>query len=162
MGAQPRQGRWDVDALRTVRSEVEELIRRSGLDPTRDQMAVRQLVREAVADYDQRSVHGGLPFLEDVDVTARLVWDSVAGLGPLQRYLDDPEVEEIWINQPSRVFIARGGVAELTSTVLTRDEVRDLVERMLKSSGRRVDLSSPFVDATLPDLSGADNAMCLT
>jgi pilus assembly protein CpaF len=47
--------------------------------------------------------------------------------------------------------VARGGVAELTSTVLTRDEVRDLVERMLKSSGRRVDLSSPFVDATLPD-----------
>jgi len=42
-------------------------------------------------------------------------------------------------------------VAELTSTVLTRDEVRDLVERMLRSSGRRVDLSSPFVDATLPD-----------
>ncbi|MFN8045941.1 MAG: ATPase, T2SS/T4P/T4SS family [Dermatophilaceae bacterium] len=140
-----------MEALRTVRSEVEELIRRSGLDPVKDQAAVRQLVKEAVVDYDQRSVHGGLPFIDDVDVAARMVWDSVAGLGPLQRYLDDPEVEEIWVNQPSRVFIARRGVAELTSTVLTRDEVRDLVERMLKSSGRRVDLSSPFVDATLPD-----------
>jgi len=43
------------------------------------------------------------------------------------------------------------GTAELTNTILTADEVRDLVERMLKSSGRRVDLSSPFVDATLPD-----------
>lgn len=40
---------------------------------------------------------------------------------------------------------------ELTTTLLTADEVRDLVERMLKSSGRRVDLSSPFVDAVLPD-----------
>jgi pilus assembly protein CpaF len=47
--------------------------------------------------------------------------------------------------------VARGGTAELTNTILTADEVRDLVERMLKSSGRRVDLSSPFVDATLPD-----------
>ena len=47
--------------------------------------------------------------------------------------------------------MARGGTAELTNTILTADEVRDLVERMLKSSGRRVDLSSPFVDATLPD-----------
>lgn len=57
----------------------------------------------------------------------------------------------IWINEPSRVFVARGGIAELTPTILTADEVRDLVERMLKSRGRRVDLSSPFVDATLAD-----------
>lgn len=63
------------------------------------------------------------------------------GLWTLQKYFDDPDIEEIWINQPSRVFVARGGTAELTNTVLTRDEVRDLVERMLKSSGRRVDLS---------------------
>lgn len=52
---------------------------------------------------------------------------------------------------PSQVFVARGGVAELTPTILTADGVRDLVEKMLKSSGRRVDLSSPFVDAMLPD-----------
>jgi pilus assembly protein CpaF len=42
-------------------------------------------------------------------------------------------------------------VSELTSVSLTATEVRDLVERMLHSSGRRVDLSSPFVDASLPD-----------
>jgi pilus assembly protein CpaF len=46
--------------------------------------------------------------------------------------------------------VARDGRHELTTTILTADEVRDLVERMLKSSGRRLDLSSPFVDATLP------------
>ena len=75
----------------------------------------------------------------------------MAGLGPLQPYLDDPTVEEIWINEPGKVFVARDGIAELTTTILTADEVRDLVERMLKSSGRRVDLSSPFVDAMLAD-----------
>ena len=42
-------------------------------------------------------------------------------------------------------------MAELTNTILTANEVRDLVERMLRNSGRRVDLSSPFVDATLAD-----------
>jgi Flp pilus assembly CpaF family ATPase len=56
-----------------------------------------------------------------------------------------------WINEPSKVFVARRGLAELTTTILTPDEVRDLVERMLRTSGRRVDLSSPFVDATLSD-----------
>ncbi|MET4588845.1 pilus assembly protein CpaF [Arthrobacter sp. 754] len=47
--------------------------------------------------------------------------------------------------------MARNGESELTSLSLTDQQVRDLVERMLKSSGRRLDMSSPFVDAALPD-----------
>ena len=68
-----------------------------------------------------------------------------------RRYLDDPTVEEIWINEPGRVFVARKGRSELTTTLLNDGQVRDLVERMLRSSHRRIDLSEPFVDATLPD-----------
>lgn len=140
-----------MDALVTVESEVRELIRRSGLDPARDVGELDQLVRDAVADYDERSLHGSLPALPSIDDAVKSVKDAVAGFGPLQQYFDDPDVEEIWINEPSKVFVARGGIAELTTTMLTADGVRDLVERMLKSSGRRVDLSSPFVDAVLPD-----------
>ncbi|KRE57207.1 CpaF family protein [Phycicoccus sp. Soil748] len=140
-----------TDAVMTVESEVRELIRRSGLDPVRDVRQLDRLVRDAVADYDERSLHGGLPTLPDIEDAVKSVVDAVAGFGPLQQYFDDPEVEEIWINEPTKVFIARGGVAELTTTFLTADGVRDLVERMLKTSGRRVDLSSPFVDAVLPD-----------
>lgn len=140
-----------MEAVETVETEVRELIRRSGLDPVRETDEVADLVRAAVTDYDERSTHGGLPTLGNVEAAVKTVLDTVAGFGPLQRYFDDPQVEEIWINSPSQVFIARNGVAELTTTVLTSDEVRDLVEKMLKSSGRRIDLSSPFVDATLPD-----------
>ena len=141
-----------TDAVMTVESEVRELIRRSGLDPVRDVRQLDRLVRDAVADYDERSLHGGLPTLPDIEDAVKAVVDAVAGFGPLQQYFDDPEVEEIWINEPTKVFVARGGVAELTTTFLTADGVRDLVERMLKTSGRRVDLSSPFVDAVLPDV----------
>lgn len=140
-----------MDALGTVESEVRELIRRSGLDPSSDVGELDRLVREAVADYDERSLHGGLPALAGTEEAVKSVKDAVAGFGPLQQYFDDPDVEEIWINEPTKVFVARGGVAELTTTMLTSDGVRDLVERMLKTSGRRVDLSSPFVDAVLPD-----------
>ncbi len=140
-----------MDAVRSLEGEVRELIRRSGLDPARDERAVRRLVQDAVTDYDERSMHGGMPVLPDLDATSKALWDTVVGYGPLQQYFDDPSVEEIWVNEPSRVFVARGGVAELTTTLLTHEQVRDLVERMLKSSGRRVDLSSPFVDAVLPD-----------
>ena len=140
-----------MDAVRTLEHEVRELIRRSGLDPARDEVKVRRLVQDAVSDYDERSMHGGMPLLADLEAASKAVWDTVAGYGPLQQYFDDPSVEEIWVNEPSRVFVARHGVAELTTTLLSHDQVRDLVERMLKSSGRRVDLSSPFVDAVLPD-----------
>ncbi|MHA7134028.1 CpaF family protein [Oerskovia turbata] len=133
-----------------LEAEVRELIRRRGIDPLRDRAGVDQLVADALADYDTRSALGAVPPLADPPSAVRAVLDAVAGLGPLQQYLDDPSVEEIWINSPAQVFVARDGAAELTSTILTATQVRDLVEQMLKSSGRRLDLSSPFVDAALP------------
>ena len=92
-----------------------------------------------------------LPPLGDPAVACRAVFDHVAGFGPLQQYFDDRTIEEIWINEPGRVFIARHGRSELTNVILTTEQVADLVERMLRISGRRLDLSTPFVDAQLPD-----------
>lgn len=71
--------------------------------------------------------------------------------GALQDFLDDPAIEEIWINSPTRIFVAKNGRSELTTVILTEQEVKTLVERMLATSGRRVDLSQPFVDAMLLD-----------
>jgi pilus assembly protein CpaF len=140
-----------VDAVGVVEHEVRELVRRRGVDPTGDTAAVRDLVADVIADYESRSSDSALPGLDDPRRTAREVYDSVAGLGPLQPYLDDRTIEEIWVNEPGRVFVARRGRSELTTTILGPDEVRNLVERMLARSGRRVDLSNPFVDAMLPD-----------
>jgi pilus assembly protein CpaF len=63
-----------------------------------DPLVVRRLIDEVVADYLDRSAGGLLPSLADAGRAARDVYDAVAGLGRLQRYLDDPMVEEIWIN----------------------------------------------------------------
>ena len=89
--------------------------------------------------------------LDDERLAEREVLASLTGFGALQPLLDDPEIEEIWINAPDSVFVARGGVSETTGIRLTETSVRDLVERMLARTGRRVDVSSPFVDASLPD-----------
>ena len=71
--------------------------------------------------------------------------------GALFPFISDPNIEEIWINTPERIFVARNGRSELTNLLLTDDEVRNIVERALMWSGRRLDLSQPFVDAKLPD-----------
>src|SRR5690625_81621 len=136
-------------AAAMLEGEVRELVRRRGIDPSNDVAEMRSLVAEAIADYDGRSLNGLVPPVGDPEEIAKLLLDAVAGLGPLQRFLDDPTIEEIWINEPGKVFVARGGKSELTTTILTDEQVRDLVERMLRVSGRRLDLSSPFVDATL-------------
>ena len=138
-------------AVDTVEAEVRELVRRRGIDPVVDRSEMRRLVEEVVSDYDDRTLTSALPPLSDARQAAKAVYDAVAGYGPLQRHLDDPTVEEIWINEPGRVFVARHGRSELTTTILDEGQVRDLVEKMLKSTGRRIDMSSPFVDAMLPD-----------
>jgi len=71
--------------------------------------------------------------------------------GPLQNFMEDESVEEIWLNNPGRIFIARSGVSQLTNLVMTVEEIRTLIERLLMWGGRRLDLSNPFVDARLPD-----------
>ncbi len=142
--------RADVDLADLLDPAVRGQIRAEGVDPQRDSAVVRRIVTAVVRAHDERSLTG------DVERAADPAWlidelvARVAGFGPLQRHLDDPDVEEIWINDPSRVFVARHGRHELTTTVLTTEQVDDLVERMLKASGRRVDRSSPFVDAMLP------------
>lgn len=130
--------------------QLRAVVRREGLDPQRDVAAVRRAAESLVTAHDERSLTGAVAPVEDPAALVGELLARVAGFGPLQRYLDDPEVEEVWINAPDRVFIAKDGKHELTTTILTREQVQELVERMLKTSGRRIDLSQPFVDAMLP------------
>ena len=87
----------------------------------------------------------------DLGHVAQELKDELMGMGPLQQFLDDPGVEEIWINSPDRVFIARAGLSQRVDVLLTSESIRGLVERMLRPTGRRIDMSQPFVDASLPD-----------
>ncbi|GAA4112600.1 CpaF family protein [Enteractinococcus coprophilus] len=140
-----------MEARQLLELEVREMIRTRGIDPSGQPEEVRALVASAAADYDARSLQSPLPVLADLDSTRQAIFDAVAGFGPLQPLLDDPEVEELWINSPTQIFCARNGITELTNISLTSQQVADLVEKMLKTSGRRLDLSTPFVDAALPD-----------
>ena len=132
-------------------TEVRSLVRREGVDPQRDAGLVRRIAEGVVRDHDELSLTGAVAPVPDGPAMVGELVARVSGFGPLQQFLDDPAVEEIWINDPTRVFVARNGRHELTNLMLTTAQVQELTERMLKSSGRRIDISQPFVDAMLPE-----------
>lgn len=138
----------DRRAIEIVERDVRDLLARRELAADHDPGLAR-LIDEVVVDYRDRYLSGGLPPLTDDDV--ELLHHRVGGFGALTPLLEDPEVEEIWINEPGRVFVARGGEHQLTTVVLNPPEVEELVERMLARAGRRLDRSQPFVDARLPE-----------
>lgn len=137
--------------LHALAERVRDRLRAEQADPMREPGRAEQVAASEVRRHNDFALGRGLELIDDEPVAVRTVVAMVTGYGPLQALLDDPEVEEIWINAPDRVYCAVAGRSWRAPVVLTEDAVRDLVERMLHATGRRVDLSQPFVDASLPD-----------
>ncbi len=80
------------------------------------------------------------------------VADDILGHGPLEPLLRDAEVSEIIVNGPDRVYVERGGKLQRTDVTFdSEDHLRRIIEKIVARVGRRVDESSPMVDARLPD-----------
>jgi pilus assembly protein CpaF len=89
-----------VSALARVEDECRDVVRSLNIDPARDPGEVRRIVEDVVAAYLDRSISATLPPLGDPSIATRRIIDNIAGYGPLQPFLDDRSVEEIWINEP--------------------------------------------------------------
>ena len=77
---------------------------------------------------------------------------DILGLGPIEPFLSDPTVTEVMVNAADAIFIERGGRLYLTEArFMTSQHVRQLIEKIVAAVGRRIDESSPLVDARLPD-----------
>jgi len=97
-------------------------------------------IRDLPLDRDERQT-----------MTAELI-DEVTGLGPLEPLLRDPSISDILVNTASNVYIERGGRLERTATSFRdNDHLQQIINRIVSRVGRRVDDSSPMVDARLPD-----------
>lgn len=80
------------------------------------------------------------------------IMDDVVGLGPLQKFLADDSVTEVMVNGPDKIYVERGGKLSLTGSRFTSEEhLRRIIERIVTKVGRRIDESSPLVDARLSD-----------
>jgi pilus assembly protein CpaF len=80
------------------------------------------------------------------------VSDDVLGYGPIDQFLSDPEVTEIMVNGPARVYLERAGKIEVTgASFLDETHLKRIIEKIVAQVGRRVDEATPMVDARLPD-----------
>jgi pilus assembly protein CpaF len=98
------------------------------------------------------SEHGVPLSVSERDRLAREVLDELFGLGPLEPLLQDPTINDILVNTYNMVYVERGGVLEKTSVVF-KDNVHlmHIIDKIVSAVGRRVDESSPMVDARLAD-----------
>jgi pilus assembly protein CpaF len=112
----------------------------------------RALALKRIAEADRRAATLGEESVADPERLAGRILDELLGLGPLQPLLDDASVEEIIVNGPTRVFAIASGRKALTEVVLDDDaQLLALVRRAIGPVGRRLDETSPMVDARLPD-----------
>lgn len=112
--------------------------------------AVVQYVSEKVCEYGSR--HQLAISRYELDRLAEEVVDELTGFGPLEILLRDPGVSEILVNGPGRVFVEREGRLYQSDLRFIDDHhVLRVIQRILAPLGRRLDESSPMVDARLPD-----------
>jgi pilus assembly protein CpaF len=139
----------------SLRADVSQLLsERQQLGPgPGDREKIRALIRERVAAYQRNAANANQPLLADPAGLERRLFDALLGLGRLQPLMDAPEIEEIICNGPARVFAVERGQKRLLKDIYFDDdrELRDLVKRLVGPLGKRLDESSPMVDARLPD-----------
>jgi len=140
-------------AQQEVKSAVHrELIDKADLEKllylgdTRGRQRLQELILQLVGEH-------GIPFsAAERTRMASEVLDEVFGLGPLEPLLQDPTVTDILVNTASLVYVERGGVLEKTNVVFKDNHhLLHIIEKIVSKVGRRVDESSPMVDARLTD-----------
>jgi pilus assembly protein CpaF len=133
----------DVHKILIAKLDLEKLSR---VESSQARQVVANLIVEIINTQ-------GVPlsFDEQAKIQTDLL-DEVFGLGPLEPLLRDPRISDILVNSKDRVFVERGGKLQQTDTVFRDDRhLLQIIDRIVSRVGRRVDESSPMVDARLPD-----------
>jgi len=137
--------KFKTEVHRTLISKL-DLEKLSRVNSSQARQAVAAMVTEIIND--QRVP---LNYSEQEKIQSDLL-DEVFGLGPLEPLLRDPRISDILVNSKDRIFIERGGRLERADASFRDDRhVLQVIDRIVSRVGRRVDESSPMVDARLPD-----------
>ncbi|MEK0155530.1 CpaF family protein [Arthrobacter oryzae] len=142
------------EALRGLKERASQaLYERLGAriqDSSMDESELHQYVKDELKEVvDEEQVP--LTSAERQRLTREII-DDVLGHGPIQRFLDDPEITEVMVNRHDSIYVERFGHLHKTDAKFSSDEaLRRVIERIVSRVGRRIDESSPLVDARLAD-----------
>ncbi len=141
----------EIDRLkRELHMKLVDRLDLSALEKIRDEGQLVQQVRAAVLEF-LRGEQAPLSAAERDEVVEEIVWE-VTGLGPLEPLTRDNSISDILVNGAKSVFVERRGRLEKTQVVFRDDaHLLTIIDRIVSRVGRRVDESSPMVDARLPD-----------
>jgi pilus assembly protein CpaF len=130
-----------------------ELIKRIDLDKLGDMQETPGAQQQLFAVIQQIINEQGVPLsAAERDRLAQEVVDEVFGLGPLEPLLKDDTISDILVNTCNSIYVERRGVLEKTSlTFQDNKHLLHIIDKIVSAVGRRVDESSPMVDARLPD-----------
>lgn len=154
--AKPAQHDQQVETERAIKRQLQgELLER---------LDIKRLTINQVKEDDLRTrvkqtldaligeIADRLPPGMDASRLAKELFDEAVGLGPLEDLLQDPEITEIMVNGPRKIYVERAGRLHLTDkTFIDENSVLAVIERIVSPIGRRIDESTPYVDARLPD-----------
>ena len=143
-----------VDAVSEMKTRAHDaLFARLGLrlfDSTLSQEQLHTYVAQEIGDL-MASAPALLSPAERQQLVEEIM-DDVVGLGPIERLLDDPTISEVMVNATDFIYVERHGKIESTDArFLSNDHLRRVIERIVAQVGRRIDESSPMVDARLAD-----------
>jgi len=136
-----------TSAYASIRNEALMGLEREKLDPRADFDAVQRLVARIVDDYQSQAHSGNAPALRDRGDMVRRVVRSITGFGALSQLLENPTVEEIFIEGPHVTFIDGSGRLQVLTTPTTADENRQAINRLLADTDRHIDTANPIVQA---------------
>lgn len=146
-----------VDPLRKLKGQIHEQLVSEinpGLLKEIDQEEVQTELKDKIAQIVNSVIEvekQGLNRSEQQQLLTEIM-DEVLGFGPIDGLIRDPDVSEIMVNGPKQVFVERGGRLELTEVTFRDDDhLSHVLEKIVAPLGRRIDESSPMVDARLPD-----------
>ena len=134
-----------------VRARLSEIVDRATMSDEKLRAVIEGQVSLILTLPEFASISGEMLSNKQSLLRAAVI-DDVLGFGPIQDLLNDPTVSEIMVNGESLVFVETKGVIRRTNrTFESNEQLMRVIDRMVHSSGRRVDQSSPMVDARLPD-----------
>ncbi|MHB1346899.1 MAG: CpaF family protein [Candidatus Humimicrobiaceae bacterium] len=135
-------------------TELSDVIYKKALSDSELRLRVQKYVQQYLSDYSTPLSND-----EKIKITTDLI-DDIAGYGPIEEFLNDPEITEVMVNGPFDIYIEKfGKIYPTNKNFLDHAHLMRVIDKIVGRIGRRIDESSPYVDARLPDGSRVNAVM---